>query len=264
MKLGQLTKTICGSALALMVRVSSANAASTLVFGDFSSSRNVLAAELAVQGNTVTNQTSLPGDLSAFDTIWHVGAGTPLSLGVQNQLSGFLADGKGIYLTGERPCCEALNATLGNLINTNLASGSVVVGGQGDFFSGPFNFNTNALGNIGSVISSWAPNAPGGIVGPTGDNVLVSHGPSSTVVGAAWDDPDLINGGRIVLFMDVNWLSALDTNEKNVILATQEFLFDGFVGQRPSEVPLPAAGWMMLAGLGGLGAVVRRKKQSIL
>jgi hypothetical protein len=28
----------------------------------------------------------------------------------------------------------------------------------------------------------------------------------------------------------------------------------------PAPVPLPAAGWLMLAGLGGLGALARRRR----
>jgi len=32
------------------------------------------------------------------------------------------------------------------------------------------------------------------------------------------------------------------------------------VNPPPSAVPLPAAGWMLIAGLGGLGLMGRRKK----
>lgn len=246
---------------ALALSTSSAFAANILVFGD-RGERNTVAAELSAQGNTVTKQVSLASDLTGFDTIWHVGAFTALSSSVQSALSGFLAAGKGIYLTGERPCCEALNTSIGQLINANLKSGSVQVGGFGDV-SGPYTYNPNAIGNIDADLASgWVPSAPGSIEGVTGNNVVVTADQTGRAVAAAWGDNDLKNGGRIALFMDVNWLSSLDDAEKKVVANTQEFLFDGYVGPNPdpNPVPLPAAGWMMIAGLGGLAAARRRRK----
>lgn len=271
MKLGKLV----GAAVALALCAGSATAATIGVFGDYSSSRDQLAAELVAQGHTVDNNVALPADLSSYDTLWHVGAFTPLSAAVQAQLSGFLALGKGIYLTGERPCCDALNNTIQSLINSNLAAGSVQIGSLGDI-NGPYSYNPSALGNIGSGISGWSPNAPGGMSGVFGDNVLISSDSNGVVVGAAWNDDDFVNGGRVVAFMDVNWLQGIDDAEKDVIAATQEFLFDGFVGPNPDEdpvsddpepvepgpnvVPLPAAGWLLLGGFGALAGLRRRQK----
>jgi hypothetical protein len=260
----------CFAVVALSISAPASFAASILVFGDRGTERNTVTAELTAQGNTVTNVSDLPTDISGFDTIWHIGAFVPLSTGVQSQLSDFLASGKGVYLTGERPCCDALNNSIESLVNANLKNGTVQIGDLEDI-PGPYEFNPSALGNIGSIVADWQPNGPGGIAnitgdGVSGDNILVSAAQSGTIVGAGWEDSDFINGGRLVVFMDVNWLTALTTSEKDVIAATQEFLFDGFVGPNPDPdpdtavIPLPAAGWMLLAGIGGLFAMGRRRK----
>lgn len=241
--------------------VTPAMAASVLVFGD-RGERFTVATELEAQGNTVTNTSVLPTDLSGFDTIWHIGAFAPLSSAEQSRLSAFLALGRGVYLTGERPCCEALNDTLESLINANLASGSITVGGFGDV-GGPYTYNSTAVGNIDSDLSvGWVPSAPGQIDGVTGDNVVVTADATGRAVAAAWDDNDFTNGGRVALFMDVNWLSSLSAEEKLVLANTQEFLFDGFVGPNPNPVPVPAALPLMAAGVAGLGALRKRKAKA--
>lgn len=254
--------------ISIVLTATASSAATILVFGDRGGERAHVTTALQGLGNTVTNQAALPADLSGFDTIWHIGAFTPLSGGVQTQLSGFLADGKGIYLTGERPCCEALNTSIGSLINANLKSGSVQVGGFGDV-GGPYTYNANAVGNIDADLATgWLPSAPGSIGGVTGNNVVVSADQTGRAVAAAWEDNDLINGGRIALFMDVNWLNGLDGGELQVIANTQEFLFDGFVGPNPdpdpnpNPVPLPAGLPLLVSAIMSIGLLRRRRNKA--
>ncbi len=45
-----------------------------------------------------------------------------------------------------------------------------------------------------------------------------------------------------------------------VLIASYRLFDDG--GQIPSPVPLPAAGWMLIAGVGGLAAMKRRKRRN--
>lgn len=259
---------LAAACVSVALSATAVSAATIAVFGDRSGERSSVTAALEALGNTVTNMSSLPSDLSSFDTIWHVGAFVPLSASVQASLSGFLADGKGIYLTGERPCCEALNGSIESFINSNLMSGSVQVGGFGDV-SGPYEYNASAVGNIDADLAvGWPPSAPGSIEGVSGDNVVVTATSTGRAVAAAWGDSDLINGGRIALFMDVNWLFSINSDEAQVVANAQEFLFDGFVGPNPDPdpmpgaVPLPAGLPLIGAALGMLGLIGRKRRKA--
>ena len=162
-------------------------------------------------GNTVTVVgTSLPADLSPYDAIWHVGAFVGLTSAQRAQLAAFLAAGGGLHLTGERPCCDAMNATHAALINSVVSGGGVVVGGLGDHPQ-PFTFNAGALGVFGTgpnVLTTWTPASPGGMGGLAAANVLVSAN-NGTPVGAVFDESNMASGaGRLTILMDVNWMSS--------------------------------------------------------
>ena len=183
-----------------------------LVFGDRSGDRANLTSTLELLGHTVTNQADLPGDLTGFDTIWHVGAFVALSAGVQTDLAAFMDSGGGVHLTGERPCCETLNDSVEAFVNTVVAAGGVQVGGLGDI-GGPYAINPAAVGGLASnpnAVSTWGPSAPGGMGGLGGlpdPNILVS-GAGDVPVGGAWMEGDMTSGqGRLTVLMDVNWFS---------------------------------------------------------
>ncbi|MBI4839364.1 MAG: hypothetical protein HY806_09560 [Nitrospirae bacterium] len=181
-----------------------------MVFGDYTGSRDILATSLTNLGYTVTNVSSLPEDLSSYGTIWHVAAYTALTSGEQSQLSDFLATGGGLYLTGERPCCESLNASVQTLINSVVTGGGITVGGLGDI-SGSYLFNSSALGSITTnpnTITAFSPIAPGGMggLGSLPDSNILVTGAGNVPVGAVWNSSDLTgNAGRLVIIMDVNW-----------------------------------------------------------
>ena len=186
-------------------------APNVLIFGD--SEKSNLAANLTALGDTVTVVTILPLDLTPFDKVWHVGALVPLTPAERARLAAFLASGKGVHLTGERPCCEALNNSLELLVNSVVVAGGINVGDQGDILPGPYPFNPTAVGGITTTpnaLTSWCPISPGGIGGVngvSGPNVLVSRF-DGVPVGAAWDSTDLVGGtGRLTLLMDVNWFT---------------------------------------------------------
>lgn len=201
-----------------------------LVFGD-RGERDIVAARLASDfpSRVVVDVATLPSDLSAFGTIWHVGAFVPIASPEQAGLRGFLGTGGGLHLTGERPCCEDMNASLTTFLRSAVEGGAgITVGGQGDI-GGPYLFNPGAKGAIAQSlnaqgITQWQPSAPGGVAGVSGANVLVT-GASGAVVGAVWDQADLIGGaGRITLFMDVNWITNAGAAE--VIRSVNRFIDD--------------------------------------
>ena len=180
-----------------------------LVFGDRASG-STLSSDLASFGRIVSmNVATLPADLSTFGTIWHMSAFTPLLADEQKRLAAFLALGRGLHLTGERPCCEVLNASLQSLVRSIVVDGaSIRIGGLGDI-GGLDTFNPNAKGTITTtpnVLTTWTALAPGGISGISGANVLVS-GLLGVPVGAVWDSSDLVGGsGRLTLLMDSDWV----------------------------------------------------------
>ena len=199
-----------------------------LLFGDTDmfpivASRSALEADLrAVQPKgLITNLNSpiLPTDLSAYGTIFYVGAFSPISGNDQTRLAQFLARGGGLYLTGERqPCvqCRPLNEAVQSFLRQVTGVGGINVGIPGDFPPPPGSpnlpvatFNPGARGTIATLpngLTIWVPNGPGIISGISGENVLATIGDS--VVAGVWNESDLPgNAGRMVVMMDVNWLS---------------------------------------------------------
>jgi hypothetical protein len=184
-----------------------------LLFGEFISARAALEMDLrALQPNAFLmnlSGTSLPADLSAFGTIWHVGPFAPLSATDQARLRDFLAAGGGIYLTGERSCCNVLNASIQTLLRSVVDDGAtIVVRSNRDFFV-PATFNPGARGGVTTspnMLTTWRPLNPGEILGISGANILATIG--EAIVAGVWGEQDLVgNAGRIVLMMDVDWLS---------------------------------------------------------
>ena len=206
-----------------------------LVFGDRVGEREALAAGLANEfpNRVVVDVATLPSDLSAFGTVWHVGAFVPITAPQQAALMLFVGSGGGLHLTGERPCeqplCEPLNSSITSFLRSTVEGGSAITaGGQGDV-AGPYLFNPGAKGGIAQGLSAlgvteWQPTAPGGMTGVTGANVLVT-GASGVVVGGVWDREDLVGGaGRITLLMDVNWF--LNEGAPDVARSINRFIDD--------------------------------------
>jgi hypothetical protein len=213
-----------------------------LLFGDtdiFPSvgSRNALASDVrSLQPSvliTNLNSPTLPADLSAYGTIWYVGAFSAISSADQTRLAQFLSRGGGLYLTGERQCCQTLNNSVQSLLRTVVVNGTtIVVGSTRDFFPPagepllPAAFNSGARGNVTTTpntLTAWFPNGPGEILGISGANVLSTIGEG--IVAGVWNESDLVgDAGRIVLMMDVDWLSNGDSLEGCDALCRQRII----------------------------------------
>lgn len=168
---------------------------------------------LTTAGYTVTESATLPADLTAFGQVWWVDTSAPTS-DEQAQLIAFEHAGGGVFLTGERPCCEELNTADTSMINAMVGGGGVTAGGQGDLCSCTEAMGVNQ-GVVGSLVhtpfnvTTWTPSQPGGMLGVASSSVFSYYQPGDVttraVTAAAWNRSSLVGGGRLVVFMDVNW-----------------------------------------------------------
>ena len=187
----------------------------TLIFGtgDYGSSESIsdLQNLLIAAGYGVRVAPSLPDDLSSFRAIWFIDAQSSLDASEQTRLKSFVSSGGGLFLTGERPCCEALNQGDQALVNSLVTSGPIQVGGLGDADYCTCTEKVNplvidGLATTPNTALQWEPSAPGGLSGVSARNVT-TRSAGGLATGAAWGSGDL-NGkkGRLVIQMDVNWL----------------------------------------------------------
>jgi hypothetical protein len=185
--------------------------------GDFSNPtptepNDNLAQALTAAGYSVVESPALPADLSSFGQVWWVDA-NPMTTAEQNQLINFEETGRGVYLTGERPCCESLNAADQTIVNSVVSGGGITVGGQGDVCNcnSPLPVNPTVVGNLATqphTVTSWQPSAPGGMAGVPASSIFSYYQPdefTTQVAAAAWDRPSTVGQGRLVVFMDINW-----------------------------------------------------------
>lgn len=157
----------------------------------------------------------LPDDLSSYGAIFHFGL-NPHSSDDASALIDFVKDGGNLYLTGERPCCDSLNDSVGGIVNELVTESDVQIGRLGDraFVTAPQPVNPSVLGNLATspnILATFQPSAPGGLAGlEDSRNLLASvDGTVETAIAAAWDSADLPFGsGRLVVVMDVNWPEA--------------------------------------------------------
>jgi hypothetical protein len=167
----------------------------------------------------------LPDDLSGYGSIWHFASESPIVPADADRLVGFAAAGGGLYLTGERPCCELLNASVEEIVNALVVSdGPIAVGGQGDAYRDrvAMPVNPSAAGGVAVQpfsLTTWTAIAPGVISNVGADNVFASYG--DQVTAAVWDRTEVVGGGRLAVFMDLNWLQSYWWDEATAREITQ-------------------------------------------
>ncbi len=167
---------------------------------------NHLSALLTSAGHTVTVVSELPGDLSAYATIWDIDFAQAIAAEAQPRYVQHLGAGKRLYLIGENDSFGARNASM--IAVYRLAGGGGLVfqnpaGDDDDAEPGPQSIETvvspfNGPNNVGSVTFA----APGGVTnGGNGQFVTFRTNTKATGAGAAF--------GRLVLIFDVNFLEGL-------------------------------------------------------
>lgn len=258
-------KKLIVSIFATLIFTQSAQASLIGIFGD-RGEKNTLASNLTAFGHSVTVfGDDISGNLSAYDSIWGVSAFDAISSTEQSALSDYLASGGGLYLTGERPCCEVLNQSLTTFVNGVVDGPTVQIGGLGDAGSSS-SINQTVVGNLASApnsVSSWTPNASGAISGVVDDNIF-AYTSSNQVIAAAWDMDDLVDdAGRLVVMMDVNWLS--NSGQLDLLENIEVFLNNATVLQAPPQQPqvaasAPASLLIMILGVFGVSAARRKMR----
>lgn len=179
--------------------------------GDEATAISELEILLERAGYQVTVSPTIPESLSGVGQVWWVDY-RPIPTADLDRLVQFVKGGGGLYLTGERPCCEDLNAGVSRVVNDLVEGGGVGIGGLGDPFyqQGPVPVNQAVVGGLANnplAVTEVVMNAPGGMSGVYGDNVLAYAPGSQVPVAGAWDETDLVGTqGRLVVVMDVNWL----------------------------------------------------------
>jgi hypothetical protein len=202
-----------------------------LVFGsaDNGSEGNNVAATLTSLGYAVDREPEIPSSLAGYSSVWYIEAYKGLTPEAEEELEHYVEGGGSLYLTGERPCCEALNQSDEAILHAVLMNKSVNVGGLGDI-AGPFTFNPdveNSVASTPNTLVNFVPNSPGGMAGIGGvsaPNVFASNG--TTPVGAIFNEGDMADGrGRIAILMDIDWL--LSSERTPIIENIQNFLEHG-------------------------------------
>ncbi len=251
---------VFGLFLSVSLLINPVNAGVIGVFGDYNNSN--LVSNLSSLGHTVTYLgAEAEQDLSSYDSVWGVSAWNILSTTEQGYLSSYLGQGGGLYLTGERSCCETLNDSVETFLNSVVLSAGLQIGDLGDAGSSA-TINSTAIGGLASApntVLNWDTSIFGGISGVSGDNIVATSSTTGTTVAAAWDMSDLLNNsGRVMLAMDVNWHSNANGNDL-AILENIEVFLSGATANAVS-VPEPSVLAIFALVLFGLGA--RRHKSA--
>jgi MYXO-CTERM domain-containing protein len=163
---------------------------------------------------------TLPADLSSFDTVWVIQL-EPIAGLDQVTLLNYVKGGGGLYLTGERVCCEALNASVQNLVNL-LTTATTQIGNQGK--EGGDTFSASPIDTFG--ITSTPNSIPVWLTGQAGlmnmidpKNQVYQH-PLGKTGAAAWPGEDMDKGaGCAYVAMDLSfWMDTVQPGENKSAL----------------------------------------------
>jgi hypothetical protein len=166
------------------------------------------AAILTGLGHNVTSDISigatLPADLSSFDSIWVIQL-VPITGVQQTALADFVRGGGGLYLTGERPCCEPVNAGNQFLLN-ELTPDVTQIGNQGEggdlFTAGN---DTWSITTTPNAVPTWLTGEAGLMDMIPAINQVYNHANGKTGA-AAWAGEELNKGaGCVYIAMDLSW-----------------------------------------------------------
>ncbi len=166
-------------------------------------------ANLEALGYTVIHETWLPTNLSPYAAVFYIEWDDAPSLAGEDLLASFVEQGGGLYMTGERPCCETLNLSADRLVQRLVRDPGVsVITVDANYAMAPIPLNPTVVYGIDdtpNTVTQVTMDAPGGMTGVEAENVVAEI--NGYTVAAVWGDAELQGGqGRFALFMDINWL----------------------------------------------------------
>jgi hypothetical protein len=183
------------------------------------------AGALRALGYTVTLAHTMPGSLSSYSSVWSLrpwgysGGYPSRTPEEESELEGYVRGGGRLYLTGESEGYGVydINVSDQRIARSVLKDQEIVVGGQGEP-EGELWFHPGAEDEVAlkpNKLASFPADGPGGVGGIPYQNVLGSNLSETTAVGAVFDENDMVNHkGRLVIYMDVNWLGSPDAGEE--------------------------------------------------
>ena len=194
--------------------------------------------------------------LSGVDLLWAVQPADSYSAGELNAMSNYIAGGGRIAFMGEH---GSFLPNENNRINAALASLGSTMSIVNQTIDTGFRFATRGDGQIlddplldGVNTYEYAAFAPLEM-GANGKALMLGEALDTVMMGF-----ENVGPGSIFLITDQNvWDRVGQPQNDNATMF--ENLIDGETGAPPA-VPLPAAGWMLIAGLGGLGALRKFRK----
>jgi hypothetical protein len=155
----------------------------------------------------------MPDDLSGFDSVWIIQV-PQINVAYQGRIGAFAKAGGGLYMTGERACCEALNTSIRDIVGALLRPPYPTVNATttegGDLFvpvsPGPF-----GLTSTPNVIAKWETQAAGLIAGVPATRQVFKQSTGTGIGAAVYPPEDFIKGsGCIYIAMDLTfWQSTV-------------------------------------------------------
>jgi len=206
---------------------------------------------LAVSGSdlfVLSGNSSIPGTISEYTTSGATVNGTLVS-GLSG-VSALAASGSNLFVvesSGPDSGSVAEYTTSGATVNATL----LAVGGSAIAVSGSKLFLSDGLTKVGEFTTAGAT-VNANLIG-------LDEGPYS--IAATGSD---VYVAALAVPLGAGYVGEYDSTSGAPVNFTQGvFLADGIAVEAPTPVPLPASVWLLLGGLGALGAIARRQRHAV-